>query len=86
MHPLTCCWRKQGLFAVRKTKFAEFPALEEDLDLVDADDQITHELSLDEQLDPEPVCSLPLLFSLSSPWVCSGCLLGFEGWRTRAFV
>jgi len=44
----------EGLFAVRKTNFAEFPALDADLDLVDADDQITHELSLDDQLDPEP--------------------------------
>ena len=43
----------EGLFAVRKTNFAEFPALDPDLDLVDADDQITHELSLDDQLDPE---------------------------------
>ena len=43
----------EGLFAVRKNNFADFPALEEDLDLVDADDQITHELSLDDQLDPE---------------------------------
>jgi pre-mRNA-splicing factor CWC22 len=43
----------EGLFAVRKTNFAEFPALDPDLDLVDADDQITHELSLEDQLDPE---------------------------------
>lgn len=43
----------EGLFAVRKSNFAEFPALEDDLDLVDADDQITHELSLDDQLDAE---------------------------------
>jgi len=43
----------EGLFAVRKNNFADFPALEEELDLVDADDQITHELSLDDQLDPE---------------------------------
>jgi len=43
----------EGLFAVRKSNFADFPALEDDLDLVDADDQITHELSLDDQLEPE---------------------------------
>lgn len=45
----------EGLFAVRKTSFAEFPAVDEALDLVDSDDQITHELSLDDAMDPEPV-------------------------------
>jgi hypothetical protein len=29
----------EGLFAVRKTGFAEFPAVDPDLDLVDSDDQ-----------------------------------------------
>jgi pre-mRNA-splicing factor CWC22 len=48
----------EGLFAVRKTNFAEFPALDEALDLVDSDDQITHELSLDEQMDPEAVLDI----------------------------
>jgi hypothetical protein len=42
----------EGLFAVRKTNFADFPALESELDLVEADDQITHEISLDDQIDP----------------------------------
>lgn len=42
----------EGLFAVRKNNFADFPALEPELDLVDADDQITHEISLDDQIDP----------------------------------
>ena len=52
----------EGLFAVRKNNFADFPALESELDLVDADDQITHELSLDDQIDPGD-----LLISLSLP-------------------
>jgi len=38
----------EGLFAVRKTAFVDFPALPEGLDLVDEDDQITHEISLDD--------------------------------------
>ena len=42
----------EGLFAVRKSNFAEFPAVEPELELVDADDQITHEISLDDQMDP----------------------------------
>jgi len=39
----------EGLFAVRKSAFKEFPAIATELDLVDADDQVTHELSLDEK-------------------------------------
>jgi len=43
----------EGLYAVRKSGFADFPAVIPDLDLVDIDDQITHELSLDETHDIE---------------------------------
>jgi pre-mRNA-splicing factor CWC22 len=38
----------EGLFAVRKNGFADFPSVLPELDLVELDDQITHELSLDE--------------------------------------
>eukprot|EP00658_Telonema_sp_P-2_P058877 TRINITY_DN4747_c0_g1_i13.p1 TRINITY_DN4747_c0_g1~~TRINITY_DN4747_c0_g1_i13.p1 ORF type:complete len:793 (-),score=80.64 TRINITY_DN4747_c0_g1_i13:188-2566(-) len=38
----------EGLFSVRKQRFADFPALAEGLDLVDEDDQITHEIYLDD--------------------------------------
>jgi len=43
------------LFAVRKSNFAEHPAIRPELDLVDANDQVTHEdLSLDDpSIDPE---------------------------------
>ncbi|RYE82879.1 MAG: hypothetical protein EOO65_04830, partial [Methanosarcinales archaeon] len=44
----------EGLFAVRKAKFAEHVPILPELDLVEAEDQITHELSLaDETLDAE---------------------------------
>ncbi|XP_078161990.1 MIF4G domain-containing protein / MA3 domain-containing protein [Carex rostrata] len=44
----------EGLFAIRKAKFQGFPAIRPDLDLVEQEDQITHEISLDdEDLDPE---------------------------------
>ena len=38
----------EALFAVRKSRFADFPAVTPDLDLVDRADQITHETSLDD--------------------------------------
>lgn len=43
----------EGLFAIRKAKFEGFPAVPPELDLVEEDDQITHELSLEEQYDAE---------------------------------
>ena len=43
----------EGLFAVRKKKFEEFPAIPEGLDLGEEDDRITHEIALDDDLDPE---------------------------------
>lgn len=43
----------EGLFAVRKNKFEEFPSIAEGLDLVEEDDRITHEITLDGDLDPE---------------------------------
>lgn len=41
----------EGLFAVRKTNFKEYPALLPELDLVTDEDKIIHEISLDDQLD-----------------------------------
>jgi pre-mRNA-splicing factor CWC22 len=43
----------EGLFAVRKTSFEDFPAVLPELDLVDIDDQITHELSLEDKVEAE---------------------------------
>ncbi len=44
----------EELFAVRKTNFAEHAAVRPELDLVDIEDQITHEdISLEDVLDPE---------------------------------
>lgn len=41
------------LFATRKTNFAEHPAVRSELDLVEVEDQICHDISIDAQLDPE---------------------------------
>jgi pre-mRNA-splicing factor CWC22 len=38
----------EGLFAVRKARFVDHPTIPGDLDLVEAGDQITHDLSLDD--------------------------------------
>jgi pre-mRNA-splicing factor CWC22 len=44
----------EHVFAVRKSQFAEFPGVIEQLDLIDADDQITHEdVTLDAELEAE---------------------------------
>ena len=44
----------EGLFADRKSNFRETPGVLPELDLVDADDQITHEdVTLDEEYDVE---------------------------------
>jgi len=43
----------EGLFAIRKAQFQGFPAVLPELDLVDQEDQITHELSLDDEFDQE---------------------------------
>lgn len=39
------------LFQVRRDKFADNPAIPEDLDIVEDDDRITHTISLDDELD-----------------------------------
>lgn len=43
----------EGLFAVRKGKFQGYPAIRPELDLVEPEDQLTHELSLQDDIDPE---------------------------------
>lgn len=50
-----CQFIIEGLFAVRKAGFVKsgFPSLPSELDLVEEEDQITHEIGLDEDLNPE---------------------------------
>ncbi|KAI9128599.1 hypothetical protein K1719_000082 [Acacia pycnantha] len=43
----------EGLFAIRKAQFQGYPAVRPELDLVEEEDQLTHEVSLDEEIDPE---------------------------------
>nr|XP_007148233.1 hypothetical protein PHAVU_006G191000g [Phaseolus vulgaris]ESW20227.1 hypothetical protein PHAVU_006G191000g [Phaseolus vulgaris] len=43
----------EGLFAIRKAKFQGYPAVRPELDLVEQEDQLTHEVSLDEEIDLE---------------------------------
>ncbi|XP_059628862.1 uncharacterized protein LOC132271492 [Cornus florida] len=43
----------EGLFAIRKAKFQGYPAVRAELDLVEQEDQLTHEISLQEEIDPE---------------------------------
>ncbi|KAF0725002.1 hypothetical protein Ae201684P_009975 [Aphanomyces euteiches] len=43
----------EGLFAIRKGGFADYPSVHKELDLVDSNDQITHELGLEDEVDVE---------------------------------
>ncbi|KAK7281916.1 hypothetical protein RIF29_10294 [Crotalaria pallida] len=43
----------KGLLAIVKAKFRGYPAVHPELDLVQLEDQLTHELSLDDDIDPE---------------------------------
>ncbi|KAI9910365.1 hypothetical protein PsorP6_010754 [Peronosclerospora sorghi] len=43
----------EGLFAIRKGGFADYPAVYDQLDLVESGDQITHETTLEETIDCE---------------------------------
>ncbi|XP_075524176.1 LOW QUALITY PROTEIN: uncharacterized protein LOC142556595 [Primulina tabacum] len=43
----------EGLFALRKAKFQGFPAIRPEMDLVEHEDQLTHEISLMDETDPE---------------------------------
>ena len=44
-------------FHIRKDKFNAYPAVIEDLDLIEEDDQIVHTISLDDAVDPENMLS-----------------------------
>lgn len=46
------------LFQVRKDKFKDNPTLDPNLDLVEDDDRIIHEVSLDDELDPEDMLGI----------------------------
>ncbi|MQL73817.1 hypothetical protein Taro_006148 [Colocasia esculenta] len=48
----------EGLFAIRKAKFQGFPAVRPELDLVEVEDQFTHEISLEDEIDPETVLDI----------------------------
>ncbi|KAJ9185406.1 hypothetical protein P3X46_005044 [Hevea brasiliensis] len=43
----------EGHFAIRKAKFQGYPAVHPELDLVEQEDQLTHEISLQQDIDPE---------------------------------
>lgn len=43
----------EGLFAIRKANFQGYPAVRPELDLVEQEDQFTHEFSLEDELDQE---------------------------------
>lgn len=43
----------EGLFAIRKTKFEGHPAVRPELDLVEHEDQLTHEVFLEDEVDQE---------------------------------
>ncbi|XP_038720439.1 pre-mRNA-splicing factor CWC22 homolog [Tripterygium wilfordii] len=43
----------EGLFAIRKAKFQGHPAVRPELDLVEQEDQLTHDVSLQLEIDPE---------------------------------
>eukprot|EP00879_Flechtneria_rotunda_P006154 GHRR01006471.1.p1 GENE.GHRR01006471.1~~GHRR01006471.1.p1 ORF type:complete len:946 (+),score=354.04 GHRR01006471.1:464-3301(+) len=55
-----CQYMIEGLFAVRKAGFAAsgYPAVKPELDLVEDEDQITHEMSLDDKHDPQAVLNV----------------------------
>jgi len=59
----------EGLFAVRKNGWADYPTVLPELDLVELDDQITHELSLDENHDIQTGLSMLMCKELA-PVVC----------------
>ena len=48
----------EGLFAIRKNKFQDYPAVPKDLDLVEREDQITFDLGLDDEIDKEEMLDI----------------------------
>jgi pre-mRNA-splicing factor CWC22 len=48
----------ENLFAVRKSKFADHPGVIPELDLVEEEDKITHEISLEDDFDGQDACNV----------------------------
>eukprot|EP00981_Chlorochromonas_danica_P005729 scaffold1182_cov229-Ochromonas_danica.AAC.5 len=48
----------EGLFAIRKSGFRDYPAIPEELDLVEREDQITFEIGLDDDIDKEEMLDI----------------------------
>ena len=49
----------ENLFAIRKTRFAEHPGVIPELDLVEDEDKITHDVALEDQnLDGQDQCNV----------------------------
>lgn len=48
----------ENLFAIRKTGFKEHPGVIPELDLVEGEDQITHQLDLEEELKGEEALNM----------------------------
>mmetsp|Transcript_26578 Transcript_26578/g.58859 ORF Transcript_26578/g.58859 Transcript_26578/m.58859 type:complete len:339 (-) Transcript_26578:69-1085(-) len=48
----------EGLFAVRKSGFKDHPAIPNELDLVEREDQITFEIGLDDEIDKEEMLDI----------------------------
>jgi pre-mRNA-splicing factor CWC22 len=53
------------LFQVRKDKYKDNPAIKEELDLVEEEDQITHTIALDDEIDVQDVLNI---FKLDPDW------------------
>ena len=53
------------LFQVRKDRYKDNPAIKDDLDLVEEEDQITHQISLDEDLEVQDGLNI---FKFDSDW------------------
>ena len=56
------------LMQVRKDKYKDNPILPEGLDLVEEDEQITHQIQLDEELDVQDSLSRRTIFLSSIRW------------------
>lgn len=46
------------MFAIRKTRFASHPGVVPELDLVEENDKITHEINLDDKFDNQNECNV----------------------------
>ena len=45
------------MFAIRKDRFADHPAVQKELDLVDEEDNITHLISVEDELQSQDILS-----------------------------